>query len=322
MNNVENTLDGLRHLIECNIDNLLYSDKYKVVLSRHNNLIEYDVLNRIAIACQNSKAVVLKTAEEWDLAGRAINPNAKPVYIFNPQYKVEYIDTSNGESLEKTDLTPEEKIVAMRLGMVEKQHNVNDISVMKTFELYDTYSLTGEDYKINKPFLSMKEITEIFKNITSAKVLPTSGKMHYNEETNTLYMDSSSSYINFIDSISLIWSKWLIKNKILEDNEYSYDINTSDFSDKEIDKLERDLAFAINILFGGSLDINVWENIDIHKDKLLGILYIIDILMNEVLYRTKFTSEAFNEDATHRVYKLKKTERIISSMFTAYIQNL
>ena len=322
MNKIETTVEGLEHLLECNLDTLLYSDKYSTVLSRHNNLIGFDVLNRLIIACQNPKAVILKTAEEWEVEGRAIAKNAKPVYIFNPQYRIEYYDTMNGERLDKTDLTAEEKVIAIRLGMVAKDSILEDMSIVPVYELYDTISISGEAYKVNKPFLSIKEITFLFKNITLAKVLETSNKMTYNPDTNVLYINPSVSYQNFVDSISLILAQWLIKNKLIKDDDYSYDFSTKSFEEKEYDVLKDSLTFAINSLFGGTLRLDTQKNSSIHKANLISILYIVDVLMLEIIYRTQFNEESFNEDAVHNVYRLKKTNLILNAMYVAYLQNI
>lgn len=322
MNKIESTLDGLKQLLEYNLNDLLYSDKYKVVLSRHNNLIGYDVLNRMAIACQNTKAVVLKTEEEWELEGRAIAIGAKPVYVFNPLYDIEYVDTSTGETLVHTDLTAEEKILAMQFGMVEKHSNINEVAVIKTYELYDTCSVNGDEYKVNKPFMSMRELVESFKKVTCARALSTSEETHYNVETNILYVNESESYTKFVYNISLIWAQWLIENRLKKNNGMTYDISIDDFSDKEYELLFNSLTYAISSMFGGKFSIDIRKNKGIQADKIISILCIVDMLMLDVIYGTEFKVDNSKESAIDKAYRLKKTNIILNSMFVAYIQNI
>lgn len=322
MNKIESTVEGLKSILEYNLDKLLYSEKYKTILSRRNNLMSFDVLNRMVIACQNSKAVVLKTIEEWELEGRTIASEAKPVYIISPKYEIEYIDKETNKTLKDNDLTADERKLAMYFGMVDKQTNINELNVIKTYELYDTYSIDGEDYTINKPLLSIRAIAEIFKGVTEAKIEVAQNKLSYNEETNTLSIPSGITYDKFIDSISRIWAKWLIKNRILQNKTNTYNISIKGFSELEKKILYDSLTYAISSMLGGKFDIDIGRNSEVHKDKLIGILYIVDILMIEIVCRTKFKGESVNEDAVSKAYRLRKTNVILDSMIVAYLQNL
>ena len=71
----------LAEMLNNNMNKILTPSGYKRILNKKNNLVRYDIINRMLIDVQSKDSFDLKTYDEWLIEGRKVKDKAKPIYI-------------------------------------------------------------------------------------------------------------------------------------------------------------------------------------------------------------------------------------------------
>jgi hypothetical protein len=129
-----NTLELSKELHK-NMNKILSPTGYKHIINRGNNLIRFDVVNRMLIEMQLQNAYELKTEEEWLIENRKIRNKQKPIYLVMPKYTYEYIECDTGEKLINNDLSVDELKKAIEYNIVEKVEVIDDMYVLPFYDL-------------------------------------------------------------------------------------------------------------------------------------------------------------------------------------------
>lgn len=300
-----------------NINELLSPSGYKNILNRGNNLIRFDVLNRMLIEMQGSGSFDLKTEEEWLIENRQIRKKEKPIYIIMPRYESSLIDTQSGEVLGKTDLSTEEVEKAIEYNIIERVNQVTDLYTLAMYDIRQTINQSTDKYVVNKPVLDTSSLLDIITSITNCSI-EICDEDYYSLSENTIFL-KKDKYYNIALLISNYLAQYFTKvgiNKIAKDN--NMDIESLSESEKEL--IQSSIEYSLETIFIGKAEADFEIVSHMQKDKLIAILNIVDMCILEVVQKIKFTKPV-NNDAISSVYKIRKAEVILNIMEANDINN-
>lgn len=300
-----------------NINKLLSPSGYKNILNRGNNLIRFDVLNRMLIELQGSGSFDLKTEEEWLIENRQIRKKEKPIYIIMPRYESSLIDVQSGETLGKTDLSIEEIEKAIEYNIIERVNQVTDLYTLAMYDIRQTLNQSDDKYVINKPVLDTSSLLDIITGITNCSI-EICDEDYYSISENTVFL-KKDKYSKIALLISYYLAQYFTKiglTKLAKDN--CIDIDSLSESEKEL--IQSSIEYSLETLFIGKAEADFEIVSHMQKDKLIAILNIVDMCILEVIQRIKFTKPA-SRDAISSVHKLRKAEVILNIMEANDINN-
>lgn len=295
-------VEDIYNMLYANIDRIL-NINYKDILSKNNNLVRYNILNRILIQIQFKNAYDVRSSDEWELEGRKIINNTLPIYLLIPNYSSEYIDKETGNTLKNNELTQDEILYALKHGVIRKRNILDNLYVKPVYDIKQTKSSNNTGYKIKKPIISSSELMRIFKDITKCDYVM-SDYTYYSRTHNVMYIKK----MEYSDLASILID-YIITYYIFSDN-----IQSIGLSDIETNILKQSLKYSLNTFFCVS-DTNI-ININIISDKtrLLHILNIADSITYEIINKAKFNKSDTDGDAIYSITKLKKINTLINIM--------
>lgn len=307
----------LSEILQNNLDKVLSPVGYKHLLNRANNLIRFDVVNRMLIEAQSDSAYDLRTEQEWNIDNRKLNSNAKPVFIIVPKYKYGYMDTDTNKIVDNMDLSPDEILKAIEYDIIERVETIDDAYTLPLFDIKQTSSMNNAEYKVYKPVVSTEKLFEITKSILCADI-EVCDQDYYSAKHNTIYI-SRKPYKDLVYTISEYITQYFIDDKLNELLCDSYETSI-DSIDEETKKLIKDsLHYSICTLLRGNCDITFDYITRIQYENKILVLNIVDNFVNIVIEHMEFTSPVFNGDAIINITRLCKAEKLLNIMEASYI---
>lgn len=306
----------LAKMLENNMNKLLNVQGYTKLLDRGNNLIRFDVLNRMLILIQNDKAFDLKTYDEWLMDDRQVNDKEKPISIVLPSYKSEYIEIETGKKLEENDLNHNELVKALEYGIIERVDIIENMYTMKLFDIRQTHSLSGNQYTINKPLLTSKELLNLLVNVLGCKI-ENCEETYYSKSEKIVYI-SKKPYEELAITVSKILTQYFMDTIVKSMIETNDKISMTEY---DIDLIKESLIYSIGTILGVTIesDFNIVNHTN--NSKLITILTIVDSILIEIINYLKFNKPCMQLDATQNINVLKKAEVILNIMEANEIKN-
>ena len=300
--------ENLKDLFEKGIDIISSPKEYAHIVNMKNNLYRLDTINRILLYVQNDNAFDVRTALEWSSLNRDIRKGQKPAYMILPSYDVKYIDNETGETIKDSDLSPDELVRAIEYGIVKRDESIQDTEVIPYFDIRQTKSVNNAEYKVDKPSKSSKELLRILCEITGYSI--EESEMDYISNSEKAIYISKKAY----NELVLTFAEFIIKYykyKLAENGI----VDTSNFSEYEMELLETTLKYSIVTLFGQdiqcSFDIVRYTN----KEKIMEILNISNSIIIDIASHMRIgdTSNT-NIDAYHSMNITRKAEVLLNIM--------
>ena len=313
MNNKE-----ILELLE-DLDDIMYdSSRLKNILRLDNNLINFEVINRILIEIQsdtNKPAFELKSRKEWELENRTVIEGQQPIYITVPVYQTCYIDAEKDVEITDDDkLTYDELVKAVELGLVIKTEDMSSMSVIPVFDIRQTKSLLNK-YEVKRIRLSTSKILEMTSNLMKCTIQQ--GNVYkYIKDTNTL-ITKKGNYTEIVDALSSILSKYLINNKLKNILLSTKENSDSYITNDDLDFIYKGLTYAINTLLGGTLNTDISIKNNITANKFIYMVNCIQCLASEVinyLMSDDSTMSGIVSDYISNISRIKKAEAILAIM--------
>jgi len=304
-------LQEVSELIYNNIGILKQINRYKSILNRGNNLLRFDVLNRILIELQNSKAYDLKDYNEWLLVNREIIKKEKPIYIVSPKTTSEYIDIKSGKPIEKDDLTQPEILKALKYKIIRREDTIETLYTVPVFDIRQTKKLNKDiKYDVNKPILNTAALLQLVINITGAELEICDDLSYYSKSDNKIYIQKSS-YKELASTIAeMITQHYISDNTFKNITKQRFD-NENYFQENEIDILKSSLTYALTTLFASDKDKGFDRLSELSINKILNILYLVDDIVMSVIPLLKFNTNENMDDAITNIKRIKKSEVIL-----------
>ena len=278
---------------------------YKNVLNRGNNLLGYDIINRMLIEFQYSNAVDVKTANGWREENREIKDGAKGIDILIPIYKVRYIDTETGEALKDNDLNVNEIEKALDIGLIQKENYIDALYTERVYDIKQTKNNSSSKYEMNSPVLTVSNILKWFIDITGCKV-ENCDTTYYSHSGNILYL-SSIQYAELANNISQILTKYIVAN-VLKNKYY----DTLEKYEKEL--IEQSMQYSLSTLLGGNYEVSFQIIRSMHYSKLIMIANIIDCALFDIISKLKFKKANYSLDVSSSIERLNKAETLLDIM--------
>lgn len=310
----------LVELLKENIDKVLSPAGYKHLLNRGNNLIRYDVLNRMFIECQYNKAFDLKTYDEWLIEGREIRGKQLPIYIVIPKSTTGYVDTQTGNVIDtqEMDLNVLEFGKALEYGIIKEISDIQDIKVIPVYDIRQTKQAEGTGYRVLKPKLNSSKILRLTVNVTGCTIKKTN-KTAYSKKNNILLV-SRQPYNRLASIISQVIAQYYMENKV--------ENIITELEPKLLDRLQelkelilKSLIYAISTLLAIDINISFDEVENIDNDTLINILNIVDSIAMDIINKLEFNRTTQSLDITSNIKKLKKAEALLDIMEANQINN-
>lgn len=310
----------LVELLKENIDKVLSPTGYKHLLNRGNNLIRYDVLNRMFIECQYSKAFDLKTYDEWLIEGREIRSNQLPIYIVVPKSTTGYVDTQTGNVIDtqEMDLNVLEFGKALEYGIIKEVSDIQDIKVIPVYDIRQTKQTESTRYSVLKPKLSPSKILKLTVNVTGCTIRRTN-KTAYSKKNNILLVNKQP-YDRLASILSQVMAQYYMENKIKD--------IISEIEPALLDKMQEinslilnSLVYAISTLLAIDLNISFDDVENLDNDTLVSILNIVDSIVMDIINKLEFNKTTHSLDITNNIKKLKKAEALLDIMEANKINN-
>lgn len=300
----------LANLFYNNLDKVLTSNNYKSIINRGNNLIRYDIINRILIQIQNKDAFDLKSSDEWEIDGRQVKSGQKPIYVLMPNYVSKYVDAETGKELENNELSIGEINKALEYGIIKRTDTLKQVFTLPVFDIRQTVLLDDTKYIVNKPVLSSSMIIEIFQSITKCKY-EFCEDTYYSKSDNILYI-SKQPYKELVTVMSEYITQYYISSDI-----YGID----NIPEENIDILKQSLTYSICSLLAVKKDIGLdgFERLD--TDGKLDILKLLDVIMFDIVSKIQFTKASDIADASSNINMLRKAESLLNIMESVTINN-
>lgn len=305
-------ISELTDLIHNNTDKLTSIDGYKAILNRGNNLIRFDVLNRILIYLQLENAFDLKTVEEWGILGRKIRSNQKPIFIAIPKYKTTYIETDTGNSIDTSDLTPDELLKALEYKIIHREDNIDTVCTLPLYDIRQTVSANNIEYNINKPILNASSILQLLSDITGATI-EVCDEDYYSVSSNSIFI-CKKPYKDLATTVSKFLVKYIMNYKIDNILMNTLGIQKNDFSKYEITLLENSIYYAICTLLAAESDVDLSYLQHISYADMVNILNAVDTAILDIIRYMTFTDNNSDLDAIDNITKLHRAEVILDIM--------
>lgn len=314
-------------LLYNNIGKLKNPKTYKNVLFKGNNLLRFDILNRILIELQLENSFDVRTYNEWVMEGRQVHDNknskhkVKPIYILMPRYEHEYIDIETGEKIDTEELNTKEFNKAIEYNLIKRDTTISNIYTIPMYDIRQTekHDTHKEEYVVNKPILSSSNIINIVSDIMECQVEVSNLKdLYLNNSTNTLFI-TKLPYKKLIASLSKILSKFYINNKLIIITDRACEINYLDLTDFDINLIDLSIQYSINTLLSGDYTYSskkldeILSNNELSNSKVVDILNIVDIVLFDITKRLSFNKE-FSTDAINNIHKIRKANMLLSEM--------
>jgi hypothetical protein len=310
----------LSNMLASNLGDVLTPSGYKSIIRKDNNLLRYDILNRILIQIQSNNAFDIRTEEEWLMCDRKIKKNQHPIYIVTPKYVSKYIDTETGNDLADDELTNDEIVEALKYNIISRVDRIECLYTNNVYDIRQTINTSDSKYNVSKPHISTKNIISLAKDILNCDI-EICDETFYSKSENKFYI-SKQSYNSIAKSISEVLINYYLKNiKMTLNHDKSEDNNSSDsedsrenFSDYEIELIEDTLRYSINTLFHieSNIDFEVVRHID--NERLLQILNLVDSIVFDISSRIKFDDEYLSSDISKNINLAKKAEALLDIM--------
>lgn len=320
-------VQDISKLLNTNIDKLKNPKTYKNILFKGNNLLRFDILNRILIELQFENSFDIRTYNEWIMEGRQVysknkkSSKVKPIHILMPRYEHKYIDIETGDTLDMQELNVKEFNKAIEYNLIKKDTQISDLYTIPMYDITQTekHDASKGDYIVNKPVLSSSDIINMASDIMGCQVEVSNLKdLYFNSNTKTLFVNKLP-YEKLITSLSKIISKFYINYKIIEITDKACEINYLDLTDFDIDLIDLSIQYSMNTLLSGDstysskkLDEILSDN-RLDNSRIVDILNIVDTVVFDIARRLKFTKE-FSMDAINNVHKIRKANMLLSEM--------
>lgn len=294
---------------------LLDEDTFIKILNINNNLYRFDILNRIALNIMYDYELLdVKTEEEWFKHGRKIIDKKKIIYITTPKYGTKYIDNETKEQINVIEFTPSEIQEALRLGVISKINDAEDISINIMYDIKNTSNIDkSKKYDIVKPKIDLKILIELAKEITGMTIEPSDEVTFYSEKDNNLFL-AKESYRKMVNKIldilvNLIFKQ--VENEIEIDKQYK-------------DIIKHSALFSLQTLFNienkNELIYKLKSNMITDYNIMLDILYTVDIITFKVIEQLEKINGIDNCSSADTIEKNNKISAMLSIMQANSIQ--
>ena len=305
-------ISELTNLIQNNSDKITSMAGYKAILNRGNNLIRFDVLNRILIYLQLENAFDLKTVDEWAIVGRRIRNNQNPVFIILPKYKTTYIETDTGRSINESDLTPDELLKALEYNIVRREDNIETVYKIALYDIRQTIKTNDTEYNINKPVLNSSSVLQLLSDVTGATI-EVCDEDYYSVSSNAIFI-CKKQYKELASTVSKFLVKYIMSYKLEDILINTLGIQSNDLSKYEMTLLENSLDYTLCTLLAteSSVDLSYLQHVT--YDNIINILNVVDSAISEIIKYIKFTDNDNSLDAITTITKLHKAEVILDVM--------
>ena len=300
----------LMEMINNSVDKLVDEHCFKRVLNMRNCLLNFDVVNRILIELQNSKAYDLRTIEDWEINGREVKRNAKPIILLYPRYVTKYWDKEKECFTDIPDMNSSEIKKAVEYGLIERRKEIGTMDKVQVYDIASTVQRDGyEKYKISKPKLGIPEILKLFKEITGASLekLEQGDESYYSISSNTAFI-SGGNYEHIAKTVAGFIVSYL-------DSRISDVIEVDELDDNERLLVKISVEYAIKTLFAiedSDIDFSVLSQID--KNAVLDILGIVYTLLETVTDKISFENNINNSCSLNKIEKIRKSEKLLNAI--------
>lgn len=308
--------------INKNIPKILDEDTYVNILNRgNNNLIRFDLLNKIILNLLYKENIYdVRTKEEWFSVGRKIINVEKYYNILVPNSTIQYIDCKNNEIVNIEQFTVDELKKALELHIIEKQENIEDLHLVKVYDIRNTTNIDKEkEYKLTKPKMNIQNLFNALHKFTDITVEDGVDETFYSRKEKHLYL-AKSNYANTISILSNILVEYIMDSDVIKESIY----NSNIVNNTETELIRISSVYSINSLFSVDSKANLIEkfraNRGINYSTLLDILKITDQIIYIVAQMLEYSDDTCITDASTDIIKMKKSEIILDIMRANYIQ--
>jgi len=302
--------------IDKNITGLLNTKDYRKIISRNNLLFGFDTLNKILIKLQNADAFDVRTATEWELAGREIKQDAVDIAIALPRKNVRYIDSETNEEihLRDTDLSVEEIEQAISDGLIIREVDKSKPEISAAYDVRNTTSKDGSKYKLNRPKANTGNLLTTFSKFIGMPVKLDNKTQVSN--LNNLYCIKNEPFENMVVSVAKLITDEILNNrldKILQDNKIKLDVH-----DENISRLLREsLMYSICSMFKVEYVCDFFTYYYIKNNGVLDVILIVDIVGNQLHALTDYILPIGNVGSVNSIDKINRSKELWG-MITAF----
>ena len=303
----------LRDLLHNNIKLITDVDKYKKIISRSNNLKNFDLINKVLVLSQCDNAVDIKTEDCWLLDGRKLNSKAKPIYLIAPVIKYSYIELETGETVDLTTITSDELNKALEYNLIEKTETIDDLYTIKVYDIRDTVSASDTEYVYKRKTTNSKELLEITENIMNVDIVLCEDDF-YSKQDKTIYL-SKKPFRSLVYTLSRYISQFIIDvyNEECTDN--------SIYNNKYLFKLLKEtVTYSIYTLLsddntvGLDFDFDLLDTLD--YTSVLEVINLADLLVDNIEIINGTHSEAITD-----IHKIKKADALLNVLEANAVRN-
>lgn len=322
-------IQDISKIINMHLVKLKDAEIYKRVLFKGNNLIRFDILNRILIDAQYKDAFDIRTYSEWEIEDRVVDSKAKPIYIVMPRYQHKYVDADTGNEVNTKELNIKEFDKALKYGIIKKDTKISHLYTIPMYDIKQTKKSehSSKEYEVNKPVVSSSSIIDMALDIMNCKVdIANLKDVYFNSRNNTLII-TKLPYKKLVSSISRILAKYYINCKIEIFTDKACEINYVDLTDNDINLIDVSIQYCLNTLLSGEDTLGteilgeILSNYEQSMKRVVDIVNIVDMVMFDITKRIQFSKE-FNTDAIKNVHNLRKANMLFSEMEASEINSM
>lgn len=310
---------NLAKRIENSIDYVLNEKNYKHIIFKGNNLIRFDVLNRISVFMQNDSAFDIKTEEEWLMIGRKIIDYKNPIWIIMPMYNTKYIDNETKEITDISGLSSDELRKALEHNIVSKTVSIESLYCKATFDIRQTSQIEDQKFEVNKPNIKKSELIRVTKCILNASIVK-NDKTYYDKESNTIYL-CNDKYNNTVSTLVKCIIEYFTEKSKLMDICTKNDIDFNTIDDRLLILLRDTLEYSLCTLFSVNTDIDFAYVNGINSNDKVNIITISDSITNNIINYIDFNDNHSKSDAIKSLDNIKKATALLNTMEANKIYN-
>lgn len=304
-------LQDLQELYSDNLYKIFDRERFEQIANHSTDIQDYSFINRVLIYLQNPDSLNARSDEAWQIQGRIINQDAKPISILEAVQNVHYIDTETGEYIDKSELTPLELRKAIELGMITKEVDIIKLKSSNIYDINDTTEIEGQSNSIgiNRRF-KLSSLLKLAESIGLNVEKSENGLTSFDRGANTLKIGSDS-----LEDKVIIIIEALIRNLIYSTHD------TLDFVDSDLELVVWYTSYAVCTYYGIdttlSLESTTLSESDEQQDLIVTLLEVAEQFMQEYIFNSPADG---NINITHISNNKAKRAALLLSILEANYQ--
>lgn len=279
------TVSELQEIYADNLYKVFDRERFRHLADHSSNIQNYSFINRLLIYIQNSSATNVNTDDYWQIRGRLVKNEAKPIYILDVVQNTRYIDCETGEEVGQSELTPFELKKAIDIGMISKEVDIVELKCGTIYDIADTEEIEAKqeqtkDSNIETRKFKLSALLNLSKSMGLVVEKSENNETSFEINTNTLRIGSDS----IEDKVTIIVEA-LIRNLI------SSTTSTLDIFDSDLELVIWYACYSVLTYFGIETTISL-ENMslsedDDRQDSIVTLLEVTEQFIQEYIFKAE-----------------------------------